>query len=628
MAINADVVIIGGGPIGLAHAWGIKQLNPALKVVVYEKYEEYQRRHTLIMQPKCLEALMVATNTVDNPDLDALLRQIEDDPNIRTNALEHIFKKVSKDLGVEIINQEIETDTLNSQLFTENPNVRLVIGADGTHSIISQSLFPEGNQIKHEFDFVLQLRFDIDGEYQPKTKETIAFYQNMLRQGLVANEYVGHFKDGKTPVTMQVMISKQDFARLQAATSKNPIFLFKDDSDPRKTVDHGKIGTFIQSYLKQTISNLEDQSVKIEQETIRISVNEAPATHANQIFNYHNETPVILVGDAGLGLSYFKGLNAGLESTAELLKGLGPSIEAGFTKKEQTQDALTAYSAWFSKEFAPRKVKEVEQYSTHVIRSTMKLSTAVQELSDLSMHQPPDPLDEVIHDYFNVFLRDPEPENNATWRPYPHRSHKPIHLGQWESVPVTFTVSRTLKIFIDIFKPYKSREQFYQDLRTPLAGINNFFVGIAKIVAGIFTLSLPAFADGVARTIRGAIEIATFPISWVVKPLFRGLITAVLGSPKIESNTGIQKLAHYGEQELSTKNMFELLAVCNDIHRKFNKSMQKGQSSDLAMDEISLYNALRQGQELSKEKIHQYFSLFTHTQEIVSGKSSSMQATP
>ena len=44
------IIVIGGGPIGFSQALGLKKLNPNLSIVVFEKYTEYQRHHTLNMQ--------------------------------------------------------------------------------------------------------------------------------------------------------------------------------------------------------------------------------------------------------------------------------------------------------------------------------------------------------------------------------------------------------------------------------------------------------------------------------------------------------------------------------------------------------------------------------------------------
>src|SRR5690242_9248184 len=92
---NKTVVIVGGGPIGLAHAWGLKKLNKNLNIIVKEKYQEYQRKHTLIMKPTSLEALMKATHTLEDPILSGLLKRLKKDPHIRTNELEKIFKDMA-----------------------------------------------------------------------------------------------------------------------------------------------------------------------------------------------------------------------------------------------------------------------------------------------------------------------------------------------------------------------------------------------------------------------------------------------------------------------------------------------------------------------------------------------------
>ena len=91
------------------------------------------------------------------------------------------------------------------------------------------------------------------------------------------------------------------------------------------------------------------------------------------------------------------------------------------------------------------------------------------------------------------------------------------------------------------------------------------------------------------------------------------------GFPKIEQNPGMRKLAQQAKKDLlsrdeeqlrSKQTMYELLAYCNDIHRKFDKSFKRGQCTKLAHEEQGLYFEIRADKELNHDKLIQYFSLF------------------
>lgn len=622
---DVDVVIVGGGPIGLAHAFGIKRLNPLLNVVVFEKYEEYQRKHSLIMQHQQLKELMRVTETEKDATLSNLLIRLEKDPNIRTNVLEGIFKQLAKDSGVTLLVEEVQKLTLQQQLFERYPLARLIIGADGTHSVISEGLFPEGNQIKHEFDYVLQLRYEIDGEEKAEAIHAINFYQHMARQGLIANEYVGHFEAGKTPVTMQMMISKQDYVALRQATSKNPLRPFDDNPHEQPLADlPTHLSSFINKYLAEKIKACQQRGDIVEAASIRISVNEAPATHARQVAyaspHTHN-VPTVLVGDAGLGLSYFKGLNAGLQSTAALLSILKSSIRQGFQDRAEMDSALKRYETWFLEDFSPKKINEVAQYSTWRIRSAMRAMKAVRLIKMASMAEYPDDPSLSIKDYFKLFAKDPlgDVMKHKNWQLYPHRGFDPVKLGQFAHIPAKYTVSRIAKSFVDYVKPYKSTSQLRQDFKQPLVGVVNFSSGLAKFFVGAVTLDGKRFGDGVLSITRGALELATTPIAWVIKPLSRGAASLINGKPFIEDNKGIKKLAQKGQlylaenngEEFSPQKIYEILAVCNDLHRKYAKANGRGQSSKTpSLEEYTRFNAIRADTSLNRENLNTYFSLF------------------
>jgi len=48
---SVDVVVVGAGPSGTAFASQLLTLCPDKKVVLFETFEDYQRTHTLMLQP-------------------------------------------------------------------------------------------------------------------------------------------------------------------------------------------------------------------------------------------------------------------------------------------------------------------------------------------------------------------------------------------------------------------------------------------------------------------------------------------------------------------------------------------------------------------------------------------------
>jgi hypothetical protein len=635
---NPEIIIVGAGPIGIAYAWGIKQINPKIEITILEKYQEYQRNHTLIMQHKLLDSLMKATGTENDPELVALLDQLKNDPHILTNMLQDIFMRVAKRRGVIFRTEEVKPETFLDQVLRPTQgSPQLLIGADGTHSVVSDCAFPPGNQIKHEFDYVLQLRYEIKGQHKAEKIYPITFYQNMAQHGLIANEYVGNFSDGRTTITMQMMISKQAFLELQAATSKTPLQPFKKDSEiinSKEVTTTNEINNltmddvptltrnFLLGYLNNKMKKCFENQDVIDRESIRISVNEAPATHAKQVFCETNVVPCFLVGDASLGLSYFKGLNAGLESAAKFFSIMAPTIRQGFADKQAMHDGFQSYGNWFFKDFAPKKVKEVEQYSTWHIRSFMKVMQVARNIKLASIYEDEDLPTDAYKNYFEFFQKNPlqNLNRNGTWGLYPHRSYDPVvKLWQFAYVPISHSLTKIAKLFIDLIKPYKSTSHFVQDLKQPLVASVNLASGIFKILAGIFTFNFKRTIDGIFTLFRGIFEVVTLPLL-PLKFLVRGSMT-LFHRPRIEENSGIIKVASLGMdflEGLESKRIisdvsspYKLLQFCSDLNRKYNKSLHRGQKSNIGeLEELSQFNKLRADAQLDLTEVRKYFSLF------------------
>lgn len=623
---KADVLIVGGGPIGLVQAWGLKKLNPDLKVVVLEKYEEFQRKHTLVMQYKQMEALMRATDSMQDPVLSKLLSQLRKSPNIRTNVLQETFKDLATNLGVEIQTQEVNADNIADQIKKYNPE--LIIGADGTHSVVNAQLFPDGNRINYEIDYAMQVRLEIDGDAEKSLDQTIQFYQRLAHHGIIATEQVGRPdpKTGKTPVTMQIIIPKEDYELLNSLelkpNARNPIKPF-EGLEVRDIPPH--LLTFIDNYIYERLKISDN---KISPDSIRISVNELPASKVAETYTrYKNnklnsDTFVSLNGDSALGLSYFKGLNAGLEASAKFLDVMRDSIKQGLTDKTTLAKALSDYQLWFTP-YADKKVQEVQQYSDKNIRSSMKIIKGVQFSKFISAYRPEVDRKPLIDAYYNLVAR-AEPDDRVEFRPFPHRKYDPnIQLGQFGYIPVQYTLKKITKLFVDFAKPYKSTYQLVDDYKQPLTGLINTGMGLFKVGAGIFTLNFKHLIDGASRMTRGIIELAMTPVTFLVKPIIRGLMTALSKHKRAEDNEGVKALINKGtnilgvqdeHEELSFNKAQKLLGICNDLHRKLNKSVLRGQDTGINLTtEQHLIKELTVKSEtgLSFDKIRKYFNLFS-----------------
>ncbi len=602
---SENIVIVGGGPIGLAHALAIKTVNPNLNVIVCEKYATYQRAHTLNMRHESLEVYLKAAGLEKNEELKKLVKRLKNDPMIRTNELEGILKQLAIANGVEIKQENITREDIHTQLEKYKPN--LIIGADGTHSTVSDTYFPEGNQEKKEFDFVLQCRFEIAGRKKATPVKKVAFTQLILGMGTIGSQVFGAYDETTktTPVVMQMMVTKKEFDALKAhATSKNPIRVLQNQ-DTDKSINNmtweevpETVKAFLSNYLALQINESAKHHERIVGSSVRLSVNEAPATFAKQVININKQNvPVILVGDAALGLSYFKGLNAGLENAGKFVSSIKPFLLSGIgTFTSSLQGALEDYQTWFLKIFAPQKIASVKEYSDKNIRlveevartyKRSKMSVANDHRQDYVRMVSETLAYNAIDDYRGRSLF------------FPHREHDFIKSGQFAYIPVTYTLKQIGKLFTSYATPYKTDNNFYNDLRQPLTGVINLVTGIIRIGYGIVNLDGKAFADGCMRIVRGVFEVALTPFAWTIKIFLRSTLTALMGPTLIEENDGVTNLVKKGQsmlrvlesisadQPLPDKEKYEATAIICDLDRKLRKQSGLGQHTSIDLSEAS-----------------------------------------
>lgn len=97
-----NTVVVGGGPVGLWTAVQAKIRNKNANIVIFEKHEEYQRKHVLKISKSSLKG------APKHPKLDPIIKEFTAHPMIRTSVIEGKLKKLAQELGIEIRHEAMD----------------------------------------------------------------------------------------------------------------------------------------------------------------------------------------------------------------------------------------------------------------------------------------------------------------------------------------------------------------------------------------------------------------------------------------------------------------------------------------------------------------------------------------
>lgn len=214
-------------------------------------------------------------------------------------------------------------------------------------------------------------------------------------------------------------------------------------------------------------------------------------------------------------------------------------------------------------------------------------------------------------------------------------SWNPHHYGQL--IGGLQPIADIYKDLIDTFKPYKSRYYIRRDFFQPIIGLKNILKGLFNLIVApllfiintvryacisgsfknfIFNMRLNVkrtaswLAEGIGNIIRGALQIVTSPLTWLLRMPLRGLVTLIKGKPKIEQNPGLQRCVKIDIQNLCSPRKNTSSLSHSELHRKFLKSISRGQTSVAEPHaELDQWNQYGDPDHESSEA-HQYFCFF------------------
>lgn len=365
---EADVVCVGGGPIGLWTAIQTKLNRWESNIVVLEKHSDYQRKHVLSINPKSLPKLDkfvprhdASAQTFEEVfnEFKTIVKGFAKDKIIPTLEIENKLKNLAVKAGIVIAYENLQTNeqtgettkpkgiTQPEELSQYFPNAKVFIGADGAHSVVREKIFQD-NAERTELQHVIQIKYHVKGIGFRLEKIQLDCAQCAIDN--VANEHVGKYnkEEDKTPITTQIFIDKESFNKLEKkAQSGKPLNLREIKELDTQVAD--KITTWLNEKHRF-------QDEQIIEGSEQISVIPLGYYKADHFIQKEAKKVWALVGDAAFGVPFFRSLNNGLLCGTKLAKAV-----ADYLKEEDPKNSVSK-SDLFSK-FGTTSFEEYQAYT-------------------------------------------------------------------------------------------------------------------------------------------------------------------------------------------------------------------------------------------------------------------------
>lgn len=374
-----DIVIVGGGPIGLWTAIQLKKRLPALSVRVYERHSVYQRSHVLRLDHW---SMMLYAAAGRNP---AEARFVKDVTGknvlglhamparslyIRTNDFEAALQRYARELGVDICLERI-ADAGDAQ--ARHPECALFIAADGAHSPLRSELFGEASFQSTTLQRLVEMKCEqraVAGSVPRIDPAQMLWLNRGMRHP--AAEYVGRTREGIAPLTLRLFLNEAEYSGLPAMSFKAPHQLGAPGLPESVERD-------LYLYLVTRMALGGD----IVPGTERVTKLELNLYTSKRFATMRGNVAWFLVGDAAMGVPYFRALNSGLMLASRLAQIIA---KTDYPREGNLAKKVERYDRWYrpkhvATEFAIAKGKNALLDALHFAHEQLSLAPKLAETS-------------------------------------------------------------------------------------------------------------------------------------------------------------------------------------------------------------------------------------------------------
>ena len=309
----ADIVVVGGGPVGCWTAIQIKKRNPELDVQIYERNEEYQRDHMMSIKRTSLLAHARHTGDAAEQELFADISAAHSSPvdapkndglrkvtYIRTLDFERILKEHCGKLGIGFSYKKIETP---QEVMDLHPECSIFIAADGAHSAMRKALLGENDIVKKDMLPSIDVKYEVEGKAQYMHTPT---YDKV---DMIVIESIGKEEKGRSQVALRFLVDDDTFNKVPDATFKNPI------SVPQA----GEFALAIREFQNLRAGNTQEKRVPDSEKITKIKLSQyASRKFAVRTGDDKRKAGWFFAGDAAMGMPFYRSVNSGLRLGSQL----------------------------------------------------------------------------------------------------------------------------------------------------------------------------------------------------------------------------------------------------------------------------------------------------------------------
>lgn len=330
--MSQEIIVVGAGPIGLWLAVQVKLQRPDVTIIFKEKYETYQRTHTLKLEHQSFTGCLQDESGI----IQGIAAAIKNNPHMRTDFFESKMLQLATSLGIFIDYERIEN--IEQDIASKYPECAMIIGADGVRSLVREQAFGPDNAERIPLAYSAQIKYFVSEDHQVSIN-SLESYSLLKHSNFLSFTSVGQQSEGKTPVTIQHFIDQATFEQISHVNFRKPVKLFSDDVEQQLPPE---LLRDIKTQLGFRLAAGENILV----DSVRLTATELPQQRCKKTVVFKDNRYYVLTGDAALALSFFKGMNAGLQLATQLSKSIADDWDKIL---QRDNDALNNYSDYYDR---------------------------------------------------------------------------------------------------------------------------------------------------------------------------------------------------------------------------------------------------------------------------------------